>query len=322
MVSIIIVSHNTRDLLKKCLEQVTASSYSRWEIIVVDNASNDGTVEMLRAYYGHCRLISNQNNRGFAAANNQAAAIASGECLLLLNSDAFVQQDAIEQMVLVLERMANVGIVGPRLLNEDGSIQESHGNYRTAISTIVEMLIGALRLPEPARLLLSKTDVLREGQVAGWLTGACLMIRRGVYRELGGLDENYFFASEDEDLCARSQKAGWDIYFTPQAEVTHALGASRRKYSGTPHEIQSKCRDMLQKRYFLRKHRGIISYTFCSVLLTILCAMNLCARCVSWLVSLGASEHKAFKVTLAKRLLQASFAKIPRLQQAQTIPGL
>ncbi|MER3457620.1 MAG: glycosyltransferase family 2 protein, partial [Chloroflexota bacterium] len=227
--SIIIVNWNTRDLLAACLESIERSLSSddgagmklQAEIIVVDNGSTDGTVEMLRRDYPDVRLIENRHNVGFARANNQGLAASRGRYLLLLNTDAFLRGPALARLVRFMEEHPEAGVVGPRLYFGDGTLQHSCYAFPT-LATEFYGAVGLDRLFPRSRLFgryrLGYWD-MRDVREVDVVMGACLMARREVFEQIGGLDERFFMYSEEVDWCYRARQAGWRIYYVPQAEA-------------------------------------------------------------------------------------------------------
>lgn len=233
-VSIIVVSFNTCQLLRECLQAVAADGYGgALETWVVDNASSDGSAEMVRRDFPEVQLIDNGDNVGFARANNQALARASGELLFLLNSDAVLRPGCIAALVAALEREPELGMVGPALFNPDGSRQPSWGAFPTPRQEAIfqSYLFKAVPLEFPLGRSVHprlRADYGRYREV-DWLTGAALMVRRGVYARVGGLPEHGFMYGEDLEWCALAAAAGFRCAYEPAAEAVHYLGASSRK---------------------------------------------------------------------------------------------
>lgn len=227
-VSIIIVNWNTRELLANCLEAVFryAGSLSI-EVIAVDNASTDGSVEMLRERFPGVRVIANAENAGFARANNQGARAAQGRYLLLLNSDAFLTEGALPALVSVAETRPDAGMVGARLLNPDGSFQASY----TPVPGLAQefmTLTGLGRLLRGPWYPSRGAEAERGPQLAGYIEGACMLAPREAYLEAGGLDEGYFMYAEEVDLCCTLARHGYTVWYQPDARVIHLGGASSR----------------------------------------------------------------------------------------------
>ncbi len=232
--SLIIVSYNVRDLLIACLESIQAalaSSRLRYEIIVVDNASNDGSPASIRQLFPGVRLIENTENLGFAAANNRGLRDAGGDVMVLLNPDTTIPSGTLEALFDYLNEHPDTGIVGPRLIYPDGSTQPSRRRFPTVLTGLLESTIVQDYWPEnPAArryYLADRPDNLT--QDVDWLVGAFLMARREVFEQAGLLDEAFFMYSEEVEWCHRVRKAGWRIVYLPEVTIVHHEGASSRQ---------------------------------------------------------------------------------------------
>lgn len=230
--SIIIISYNTSDLLDKCL----ASIYSRpqlleFEVIVVDNASADGSAAMVERKYPLVRLVANAANRGYAPANNQGLEICRGRHALLLNSDTEVLADALPALVRYADANPGVGIVGAQLRNTDGTLQPS-GNRIPTVLGQVWWSLPFYRLfgsgPLGNRFFDRNRDYEQIADVDE-VSGAALLVRREVWESVGMLDVEYFFYFEDVDFCVRAKKAGWRVVYLPSAKILHHWGRSSKK---------------------------------------------------------------------------------------------
>jgi GT2 family glycosyltransferase len=253
-VSVLIVNWNTRDLLDRCLAAVYASDASlNLEVIVVDNASSDGSAEFVRQKYPQVRLIENAANVGFARANNQAMQAARGRCLLLLNSDAFVNPDTIGVMARILEAIPDTGAVGCKLFYEDGRFQPSAYSFPSIATELWQILFLDRLFPRSpifGKYRMSYDDFARTRPV-DWVMGACLMLRWDVYEKTGGFDEQYFMYSEETDLCYRIHAAGYQILYTPETSAVHIWGGSSRQLPEESFLILYRSRVL-----FFRKHYG------------------------------------------------------------------
>lgn len=239
--SIVIVNWNTRDLLAQCLQSVYDTTGSLdFEVVVVDNASTDGSQAMVRNHFPQAQLIENQKNEGFARANNQAICASRGRYILLLNSDTIVQLGALEAMVHFADRHPEAGIVGCKLLNADGSLQPSWAQFPTFWS---ELMGRNFRKWRPMA-----DDQAFE---VDWVGGACLLARRKAIEMVGLLDEDFFMYSEETDWCFRVVRNGWKVCFLPGTGVIHFGGGSSRRASDKTlvQLYQSKLR-------FFHKHYG------------------------------------------------------------------
>jgi GT2 family glycosyltransferase len=228
--SIIIVNWNVCALLRRCLASLpgAAGGDLRYEVLVVDNASRDDSVAMVRAEFPAVRLLVNQVNRGFTGGNNQGITASRGRTLLLLNPDTEMAPGALRALLTTLDALPDVGMVGPRLRNPDGSVQSSRRRFPTVATALIESTPLQPYLPRHPLLqryyMADQPDDVR--QDVDWITGACMLVRRAVLQEVGGFDERYFLYSEELDLCRRVRAAGWRIVYEPAAEVVHYEGQS------------------------------------------------------------------------------------------------
>jgi N-acetylglucosaminyl-diphospho-decaprenol L-rhamnosyltransferase len=250
--TIVIVSWNVGELLRRCLQSILATELDV-EVVVVDNASIDGSPEMVRAAFPQVRLIANDENRGFTAANNQGLAVAQGRCLLLLNPDTEVVADALATMVQYLEAHPAVGALGPRLLFPDGRQQPSRRRFPTLATALVESTViqewwAENRILRRYYMADTPDDAV---QPVDWVVGACLLVRRDVYEQVGGLDEGFFMYSEELDWCKRIKDAGWEVVYLPTATVIHHEGKSSEQVVPARH-----IRFQTSKVRYFRKHHG------------------------------------------------------------------
>jgi len=231
-VSVIVVNWNTRDLLRECLASVVAQMGEvALELLVVDNASTDGSAEMVRQEFPQARLWVNAENRGFAAANNQAIAQAQGRYLFLLNSDAYLWPGALQALRDFLDAHPEAAVVGPKVLNPDGTTQPSCFRFPTAWDVFCEMaFLSALF---PGSPLFNRRGMggfdRRTVREVDWVLGAAMAVRREWAERVGGLDEGYFVYAEELDWCRRIRGAGGRIFFFPGAEVVHYGGVSKAR---------------------------------------------------------------------------------------------
>jgi len=283
--SIIIVSWNTLDLLDACLASIMAHSpRRRFEVIVVDNASTDGSANMVRRRYPDARLIENEKNVGFARANNQGIRQAVGRYLLLLNPDTEVRPDALETLIRFLEQHNEAGAAGARILNPDGTLQYSC----YPAPTLLNEWLHLFHLDRERREGMDAWDVTEPREV-DVLLGACIMVRREALDEIGFLDERFFMYSEEVDFCYRLQKAGWSLYWVPQAEVVHHGGQSTRQVAA----------DMFLRLYegkllYFRKHHGPGAARLYKLILLISSLSRLALVPLTWLERPSRrKEHRA-----------------------------
>ena len=231
--SVIILSYNTKDLLEQALHTVAeAAAGMAAEVFVVDNASRDGSADMVAQNFPKVRLIRNQKNLGFAAGNNVALRRVEGRYILLLNSDTIVRQDTLRCLMSFLERHPEAGAAGCKILNPDGSLQLScRRGFPTPIAALSK-LFGLSRIfPNSAifaRYNLTYLDPDDTNEVDA-LSGSCMMVRKEAMDQAGLLDEDYFFFGEDLDWCFCIREAGWKIFYVPETEIIHFKGESSRE---------------------------------------------------------------------------------------------
>lgn len=217
-VSVIIVSYQSALVLTGCLRALAHAGVA-WEIIVVDNASTDGSAALIRREFPHVLLLENAVNRGFAAAANQGAALARGTYLLFLNPDTELGPGAIATISRALETNPRLGAVGCQVKNPDGTLQPSMGRFPTVANLIIN------RLPVVKRIVpsyfINVPWYYYAARSPDWIMGACLMVRKAAFTAVGGFDEEFFLYGEDVDLCYRLGQAGWQLAYLPNAWVIH-----------------------------------------------------------------------------------------------------
>jgi N-acetylglucosaminyl-diphospho-decaprenol L-rhamnosyltransferase len=243
-VSVVVVAYNSMPELERCLESV-----SRDEVVVVDHGSTDGSLELIRERFPQVRVLE-QENRGFGAGMNAGMRVAGGRYFLLLNADAWVLRDAVERLCAFADEHPEAAVVGPRLLNPDGSLQPSVRGFPTLWRLATEYFF--LRKLAPRSRVFNAFYGAgfdhRSEREAEWLGAACLLVRREAADEVGLFDEDYFLFSEEVDWCWRFRKQGWKVLFFPGAEVMHVFTSSYN-----PSLFNELVRGHLR---FLAKHRG------------------------------------------------------------------
>ncbi|MBZ0293757.1 MAG: glycosyltransferase family 2 protein [Anaerolineae bacterium] len=250
--SIIIVSWNVADLLAVCLDTIFARSSPDLEVIVVDSASSDHTVTMLQERYPQVRLLPQTENLGFSRCNNIGLAAAQGRHVLLLNPDTEIRSDALAQMVAYLDAHQDVGIVGPRTLNTDGTTQSTRRSFPTVPLAFFESTWLQPLTPKSMLTCYYRSDQPDDGVFdVDWVQGSALMARREVYQQIGGMDEGYVMFSEELDWCKRARDAGWRVVYLGTATIIHHGGKSTDQVVARRHiHFQES-----KLRYF-RKYHG------------------------------------------------------------------
>ncbi len=244
--TICVVNYNTRELLSNCLTSIFQKVKGvDFQVVVVDNASSDGSREMLQSKFPQVKVIANTENAGFTRANNQAIAASQSRYVLLLNSDTIVVSDVLSEMKSFLDAHPEAAAVSCRLLRADGSIQP-YSYRRPTLSLLLFQILGLKRLLPSSEAGRKRLARLSGGNVRSYLgdagitvpieaevvSGACLFFRREVLERVGPFDENIFFGPDDQDFCLRLRKAGWKIFVLPTAGGMHLVGQSAQKQWG------------------------------------------------------------------------------------------
>lgn len=291
MVSIIILSYNTKELLRECLKSLYKNIKGvDYEVLVVDNASTDGTFEEIQKlkvnsqnYSSKVKIIQNDKNCGFSKGNNIGARAARGEYLVFLNSDTEMQDKGLTGMVEFLKNHKTVGILGGRLRNMNGSLQKSAGTFYT-LSNVFLMLLGGER---SGMLRKSPSRIMQ----VDWVSGAFMMMRKELFEKLRGFDENFFMYVEDMEICFRAKKLGFSTYFYPNVNVLHKeLGSSNRAFA-----ILHIYEGLL---YFYKKHKSVFEYQFARGLLTVKALLMILLGSVIRNTYLTTTYQKAFKISV------------------------
>lgn len=254
LVSIVIVSFHSRDELRPCIESIERHSGNvRTEVIVVDNASHDGTVEWLAAQHSNVRVVANADNVGFTRGVNQGLAEAKGDALFVLNPDCEIRPGTLELLLAALKTEPTLALAAPALVDAHGRIARSCGRF-PSIWTLVTDHFGLASAFPGTELFggykYGGRDMNSLGLV-GWASGAALMITRAAYEQLGGLDERIFMYMEEVDWCRRAGLAGLGVRYVPTATVLHVGQQSSRR---APR--QSYLHNLRSRVYYFRKHHG------------------------------------------------------------------
>ena len=232
--AVAIVNYNTCEHLRACLATVIAAAPS--EVVVVDNASSDDSAAMVETEYPHVMLQVNKTNVGYGAAANQAIACCRAKYVLLLNPDTLLRPDTLVALNRYLDQNPWAALVGPRLVEADGTLQASCYPFPTPLDTFLENSTIAVflgrrirRYVPGLRNLYLRTWAHDHPRIVPWIKGAVLAVRRTAFDAVGGFDESYFMYFEDADLCYRLNAAGWQMHFTPETTVMHVGGSSTRQ---------------------------------------------------------------------------------------------
>jgi hypothetical protein len=290
-ISAIVVSFNTRQMTLDCLRSLHADlAGSKSEIIVVDNASTDGSAAAIRQDFPSATVIENSDNRGFGAANNQAMRLAVGDFFLLLNSDAFPKPGAVAAMFRCMNDHPRVGVVGPKLLHADGSTQRSCFRFPSPLRAWLENFWISRLVPSDWAWGDWRHWPHNQEREVDFVIGACMLVRRQVFEETGGFDENFFMYAEETDWQKRIQQAGWRVLFTPAAQITHLGGGSGDGKMNEPFF------DGLD--YYELKHHGMAGLLMLRLAMVIGCTL----RAAGWAVASMIPAKRA--ATMAKLKLR------------------
>ncbi len=309
--SVIIVNYNTCDLLRDCLNSVYAQTTGlQFEVFVVDNASSDGSADMVTGEFPSVKLIRNSQNTGFAKANNIALDIAVGDVQVLLNPDTVVTDKALEKISAYLLEHPKVGAVGPNLPQPDGTLQVTSCGYKPSFWRIFSQYFFLTRLFPKVRLFRGMNLVMgvyNKPVTVEWLSAACVAARREVWQEVGFLDESWFMFAEDMEWCERVQQHGYELHFLPDITVYHIWGASSK---GSAESVSTMWLDSLASWHGRDKNRLSTS----SMMLVL--AMGLKLRAVAhWMKARITKKRKwriegEYMAKCSRRALQLAWIKL------------
>jgi len=256
--SVIILSYNTKNLTRDCLNHALLSVKSaqlsgyNCEIIVVDNASTDGSPEMIKKEFPQVHLLAQKNNLGFTGGNNLGMKKASKDLFLLLNSDAFLEQDTLIRAIEIMNNHPHWGVMGCKLVYADGSFQPS-GGYLPTPTSVVQWMMGLDLVPGLQRLLHpvhpNWPEFFSSEKQMGWVMGAFMCLRRQVWEKTDGFDEHFFMYMEEVEWCKRIADAGYGVGFTPAFSVVH-LG----KASSASDPVKPYVKEAQGLLYYIKKH--------------------------------------------------------------------
>ncbi len=226
-----IVSYNSLDYVKDCLlsiqEHPPACPYA---VVVVDNASQDGTAEMIQKQFGWVTCMANTANRGFAAANNQAIRSRKARYVLLLNSDCRVFEGSLDRLVDFLDQHPQAGVAGPSIINSDGSPQHSCRRFPSMFAAAAHSILTVFYPGNPFSRRYKMADIDRSKPFeVDWVSGSAMAVRGKALQQVGLLDERFFMYAEDVDLCYRMWQKKWKVYYCPYSKILHHIGGSSGK---------------------------------------------------------------------------------------------
>jgi GT2 family glycosyltransferase len=294
-ISIIIVNWNTKEHLRNCLRSIADTIQEiGYEIIVVDNASHDGSVSMLRQEFPAVIVIENRENRGFAAANNQAMSIMKGRYALLLNTDAFLKQNAAVRLFSFLEKNPAAAMACGQLLNADGSKQNSIAAFPDVLTLMTNTSLLEFLCP---RRYPGKRHDWREPIEIDSGIGACLVVRRQAIDAVGMLDERYFFFFEETDWAYRMRAEGWKIFHVPGAFIYHFQGQSIGR------DVRSRIEFYRSRYQFFRKWRSRRYFLLICLVIVVRLIINWLLTAVANMLMLGLKKSLRDKWLVYSQLL-------------------
>ena len=291
---------NTRDILRDCLASIYEQIHGiESEVIVIDNASSDGSVQMVKTEFPQVVLIENTENRGFAAANNQGMRIAKGRYLLLLNSDTVVLDRAIQKTIAFADQHPQAAVVGCKVLNPDHSLQPSCFMFPSLLNlflsaTYLYKIFPKSRFFGRERMTWWQRDDVRQVDV---VTGCFMLVRREAIDQIGLMDEDFFMYAEETDWCYRFKQAGWQNLFYPDAQIIH-LGGQSSKQVKVEMTIQLR-RAILQ---FIKKNYGKVHFYLGRLLII----MFFLIRIPFWLIVALVPRQRPRALDMAKAYCQGS----------------
>jgi GT2 family glycosyltransferase len=272
--SIVLVCWNNKAYLDPCLKSLCEGGLkSSYDVIVVDNGSTDGSQQMLAEKYPDVKLIQNAGNVGLGKASNQGIEATNGRHVLLLNNDTLVNGPALDMLVEFLDTHSDAGAVAGKLLNPDGSFQSGYAPF----STLSEEFLIVTHIGEMLWSGYPSHGDSNEIQSTGWLSSACLLVRRAALEQVGVLDESYFIYGDEADLQYRLNKAGWKVFFLPESTIIHFGGRSMDRW---------KRRKMVYrgKMMFYKKNYGFLRTLLLQIMFFIMSLLKLLVWCMGYLV--------------------------------------
>jgi GT2 family glycosyltransferase len=305
-ISIIIVNWNTRDLLQKCLESIYKTIHDiSYEIICVDNASTDGSAAMLQEKHPQVRLIQNEENRGFGAANNQAMLVMKGRYALLLNSDAVLTENALRELFTFMEAQSDAAMACGQLLNADGSKQNSIASFPNLLTLLTNTSLLEYLFPNryPSKRYSHDKPIEVDSCI-----GACLLVRRRAIEDVGMFDERYFFFFEETDWAYQMKEAGWKVFHVPAAFIYHMQGQSIGR------DIKSRIEFYRSRYQFFRKWKSRLYFILLSIVIFLRLCINWLLTAAANIFSLGMNRELRNKFFVYSRLIlwHLSFTSHPK----------
>lgn len=293
-ISVIVVSYNTKKLLEDCISSIYKFTKSiNFEVIVVDNASKDNSIEIMKKKFPKTKIILNKYNRGFGPANNQGIKIAKGKYILLLNSDTYLVENSLKKLVDKAKSVSNLGALAPQLLNENRTIQQSAGFFPNLPQifywmSFLDDLPGGTYL-KPYHI--NHDSFYKSEQKVDWGTAAAMLVPRAITNKVGSFDEKIFMYGEEVEWCYRIKKAGFEVYFSPSTKIVHIGRGSSKKIPDAA--FIGEYKGII---YFYQKHESKLALQIARLLLK----MGALARIIVFTLlgrrAIASSYVQAFKV--------------------------
>lgn len=254
--SIVIVNYNSGVLLRDCLSSIYQNTkHVGFEVNIIDNNSSDMSIKLAQEEFKDINLIENKCNIGFAKANNQGIKEARGRYVLLLNPDTIISSEVLASMVNFMDSHKDIGILGPKILNSDGTLQlscRSFLNLKTVFFTRDSLLNKVFPNNRYSRKYLLSVWHHNDRREVDWVSGACMMIRKEVFDNIGLMDDNFYMYCEDVDFCYRAKKAGWKVFYLPEVEIIHHAGSCSKGSRYTSIINHHKSMVVFYKKHFKR----------------------------------------------------------------------
>lgn len=264
-ISIILVNYNGQEFLINCLASIVKQVQNiNYEVIIVDNSSVDDSVKTIQNNFPTFKLICSDSNLGFGKANNLGVKQSQGEYLLFLNTDTVLIENTPKILADYLTANQDVGAVGSRLTFKDGSYQLSCGRFPNLVIEFIYKIRAKLDYQWHQQFSVFYDRQYSKVQEVGWVTGACLMMRRDVFEQIGGFDENFFMYFEDKDLCKQVKELGYKVVYYPETTIVHLLGGSSH---GIKKSVNKYYRD--SQIYYYQKHLGKFQASILKLYLTL-----------------------------------------------------
>lgn len=291
-VSVVIINWNTRDILRNCLISIFANTKNvEFEVIVIDNASSDGSVDMLKSEFPQVVSIENSVNRGYAVAVNQGIAVAKGRYVLALNSDIIICDNAIEKTIRYADKHLEAAVIGCQVWEDSDTIQTTCFRFPNAINLFL-LMFGLAKIFKYNRVL-GRERMLwwnrKSERQVDVISGSFMLVRQEAIEQVGGMDEDYFLYYEETDWCYRFKQAGWEMRFWPGAKIIHDHGgrnSSKQEAVKMYVQMQKSC------FIFFKKQRNLVSCISARLIMSLSLALRLCFWSAALLIKYICSDTK------------------------------